>query len=228
MAVPPLNTLRNPAASFDASSSPLKARGLQSLTPRIVRYLEKLDLQHVSKFDFLLFRDPTEQFSSSGGLDVAKFAVTNLVGLPLDMLVAKIYVSKISFAPTKVEYERVNGDYYPKEVVYPDSVQLTFIEDEKGLVARYLADWMDDIAFPTSAFDARQGHTFRDNQDFAKRTGILLLANKQGNIPTFPRITFFGLCPKGPDNIEVDMSKGDNLTYTVDFACRDVRISRFI
>lgn len=206
----------------------IKPKGLASLNVKVGELLSNIDLQQKSRFDFLLFRTPFT--SLPGGIDSVISSAASVAGLSADLAVAKIFVQSITFpAGMKVEFERINGDVYTKDLIYPESVNIKFLDDERGLVMRYLQDWFNDIMIPSSTTDTKQGYVFRDNQENARRTAILLLGNMKGKFPPkYPRITFYGLIPKEIQDITIGQEEKDNLTYDVSFMVREVRITRFI
>ena len=203
---------------------PLEPQGIQKFNPKIRDILQGMDLQQKSRFDFLLFRNPFDSVTGLSNL------TGNLLGAGVDIAASKIYVQSITIPTVKIMYDRINGDVYTKDIEYPESIQIKFIEDERGFVMRYLQNWFRQIMVPASASNTKRGYVFKDNQEAARRTGILLLANSRGKFPTvgYPRITFFGLCPKDIGDITVSHDEKDNLTYDVNFSVRDVRISQLI
>lgn len=207
----------------------LKPKGLQALNPKIVAQLQKLNLQQKSRFDFLLFRTPLSESTNSSSASLLANSALDIAGLGLDLVVAKVFVQKITVPTMKFQYERINGETYTKDLEYPELVQITFIDDERGLVMRYLQDWFNDVAVPASNFSTKKGYIFRDNQEKARRTGILMLQNTRGKLPpTYPRITYYGLVPKDIGDITIGQDEKDHLTYEVNFSVREVRISRFV
>lgn len=199
-------------------------QGLQKLTPRIRKTLGNTNLQQKAKFDFLIFRTPGDS-TTGGALDT----IVDVIGAGEDLYVAKTYVQSITFGNNKASMERINGDVYTKDIEYSDSVMITFLDDENGIVMRYLQDWFNDIMIPASTTSARKGYIFRDNQEKARRTGMLLMANRRGKFPPrYPRTTFYGMVPKAIQDITVGQDEQGILTYNVDFSVREVRTTRFI
>lgn len=205
-----------------------KPQGLQALNQKIVRYLEKTNLQLKNHFDFLLFRTPFNQQSTSTLQTLGN--VASIAGLGEDLLIGKIYVAGITFKPViAFTPERINGDVYVKDIEYQDGVSIKFIDDEKGLVMRYLQDWYNDIGFPTSVTGTKKGWTFRDNQENARRTGILYLASGAGKFPPlYPRITMYGLFPMNFGDITISHDEKDNIIYDITFSVREIRTTRLL
>lgn len=201
-------------------------KGLSQFNKKIIAYIQKASLQQKNKWDFLLFRNPlTPNVSSNGILG----AVQGVAGVAVDALISKTFVQSIQFhAGVKFTTERAGGDFYVKDIEYPESVSITFIDVEEGYVMRYLQDWMNDVAEPADLMDSKQGYIFRDSQEYAKRTGILLLNTSQEKSLKYPRIMFYGLVPRSLGDITVEQGEGGHLLYTVDFAVREVRIPRLL
>lgn len=211
--------------------NPIIPQGTQKLNAQVFKYLTTLDLQGTSKFDFLVFRtpfgSPVTQASSSAiqGLQGA----ASIVGVGMDIMVAKAYVTDISFGMNKWQLKRVNGDQFVEDIEYVDTINVKYIDDQRGLVMRYLQSWNQDIAVPASVMNTKKGYIFRDNQEGARRTGMLLLANSRGKFPpTYPRITFYGMFPRAIEDITVAYDRKENLTYDVQFAVRDIRVTTTI
>jgi len=126
------------AALISSGFRPNVAQGFQSLTPRIFKYLSNLDVQHKNRFDFLLFRNPINNEAATnlggGGSGFGTIAsgmggaALGLAGLGIDLVMGKVYVESISFPHLKIVGERVNGDVYTKDLEYPETVNITFIE----------------------------------------------------------------------------------------------------
>lgn len=199
-------------------------KGLQALTPKIAKTILDMNLQQKSRFDFILSRTPGDNETPFG-----IGTVGSILGLGTDLYVGKVFVQKITYSQNKLVTDKVNGDEYVKDIEYPTGVTINFLEDEFGSCMRYLQDWLNDIYFPASVASTKRGYIFRDNQEGARRTGLLLMANLRGKFPpTFPRVTFYGLFPKDLGQITIGQDEKDNLTYDVEFSVREIRTARVI
>lgn len=147
-----------------------------SIAKKAVDFLQKIDPQFKNHFIFVVTRNP---FQSTSILST----IGSTLGAPVDLAVNFFYVRSVTF-PNSVafEYDKVNTDAYVKSLKIADNVRLTFMEDEKGTVKRYLKEWEKKVAFPSTdnllgsgPFGERKGYIFADNQAAAKRTGILLM-----------------------------------------------------
>lgn len=206
----------------------IQPQGLQALNPKIVNFLQKTNLQLKNRWDFILFRTPFNQQATSSLNQITN--ITDIAGIGSDLAVAKVYVQSIMFNPVlKFIPERINGDVYVRDLEYQESVNIKFLDDERGLVMRYLQDWYNDIAFPSSVTSTKEGWIFRDGQERARRTGILLLQGGAGKFPgTYPRITMYGLFPMNFSDITISQDEKENLIYDVNFSVREVRTSRLL
>lgn len=142
-----------------------------------------------------------------------KFFVSDV----LSSTVTLLYLRSITFPVSNdFEYQAVNGHKHVKGVMYPETVAMTFIEDEKGTVLRYLNDWITTIADRSVLF--RTSLIFNDNQEEAKKTGNVLLQTANGEISPQPVIHLEGLSPKKIDDITVSHDEDGILLYTTNFS----------
>ena len=208
-----------------APDKKIKPEGLQSFNKNIVKTLLNMDLQQKSRFDFILSRTPLDEVTAPN-----LGSIGGIIGMGIDMYIGKVYVQKLTFKPTNdLVTDRVNGDEFVKDIEYPTGITLNFLDDEKGTCMRYLMDWFNDIYFPTSVTSTKKGYIFRDNQEGARRTGLLMMAGIRGKFPwTFPRITFYGMFPKSISDITVAQDEKDHMTYDVTFSVREVRTARIL
>lgn len=214
-----------------------------------------LDLQYNCKYEFLITRNPLDSIESKSTLSSIVNVGANALGSVVDILVTRLYIDNIDFpGGISFEYERVNGNNYVKGVSYPDEVTMTFLEDEKGTVRRYLTEWIGSVAVPSvsnlgalaSAVDAtgisvagnanvKEGtYTFKDNQEQAKRTGLLLMKNaSESDFPLpgfdkYPRIMFYGLVIKANPTYSIGHEKTDHMAYNVLFSIDEIKIPLLI
>lgn len=147
-----------------------------SIAKKAVDFIQKMDPQMKNHFIFIVTRSPWQSTTVLG-------AIGSTIGAPIDIAVNFFYVRSVTF-PNSVsfEYDKVNTDAYVKALKIADNVRVTFMEDEKGTVKRYLKEWEKKVAFPSTdnllgsgPFGERKGYIFNDNQAAAKRTGILLM-----------------------------------------------------
>lgn len=208
-----------------------------------VEKLAKLDLQQKNKFKVIMFPS-YDSFFSAGGRGVP----TAIVGAALALKgneVTSLYLQSITLpASFTIEYEEVSK--VPKGLVKPEQVTMTFLEDEKATVWRYLQTWRKTIAyvaplkgegkFPGAGvgataintfLSAESEYVFADNQLASERIAILLPGKASDSTLTygtakFPRIMMYGLKFKGIEDITFSNEEGGNLTYSVSFSVREV------
>jgi hypothetical protein len=217
---------------------PLVPQGIQKYNQQAFKYLLKMNVQPRSKFDFLIFRSPGSASASFSALS----AGMDIVGMGVDIVMAKIHVTDLTFGPNKLSIKRINGDQYVEDIEYTDTITAKFIEEERGLVMRYLMDWFGDIYVPSTTggtntgtllnsivVNTKRGYVFKDNQEAARRTGMLLMANGRGKFPGYyPRITFYGMIPKAIEDISIGQDNKEHMTYDVSFSVRDIRVTSTI
>lgn len=210
-----------------------------------VEKLAKLDLQQKNKFKVIMFPS-ADSFFGSGGIGAG--TVSALAGSALALagnVVTSLYLQSITLpASFTIEYEEISK--VPKGLVKPEQVTMTFLEDEKGTVWRYLQTWRKTIAYvaplkgagnyPTfgaaasainTFLSAESEYVFADNQLASERIAILLPGKASDSTLTygtakFPRIMMYGLKFKGIEDITFSNEEGGNLTYSVSFSVREV------
>jgi len=73
--------------------------------------------------------------------------------------------------------------------------------------------------------EAKAGsYVFKDNQEAAKRTGMLLMYPKDGSFPLYPRIMFYGLSIMSIGDYTVDQKDEAPLMYDVEFSVDEIKI----
>ncbi len=210
----------------------------------IVDELVDMDLQNKNKFSFLVSRklktNNTERMKKSA------------IGVGMDILINRLYIESIEINNNTFTSERIDDNQFIKAIEYADEISIEFLEDEKGLVRRYLSEWEDCICYPAKQFGngigisdvaglidtekntfekidiEKTGYIFRDDQEYAKRTGMLLLQKANGGIPLYPRVMFYGMVIKNVGSFTIGHTETGNLTYTVSFAVDDVKIPLLI
>lgn len=193
-----------------------------------VQFLAELDLQQTAKFSFLLTRP----------LNIRKLlpAIRSVGGNIADVLVTQMYLTSIDVPGRTYEWSLGLDEKYVSAIAYPEAVTLEFLEDEKGLVRRYLSEWESSIAYvkpPQLGFGIAKvfgtqsyGRTllFRDDQQSAKRNGTLILKSARGGFSLSPRIQFNGLAFQTVQTYKIGDSEAGNLRYQVTCSVDDISI----
>lgn len=199
-----------------------------SVDKQNIKKLANLDLQQKNRFKLLMIPSK-EGFktinSGSGALGAALALAGNLV--------TTLYCQSVEF-PSSISLEYDEVGKFVKSIMRPEEVKITFIEDEKGTVWRYLQTWRKSIAYvappkssglsaPTDVlFSSKAEYVLADNQIAGERIGILLLGNIKNSGYKFPRIMFYGLKFKGLDNITIGYTEENNLTYSLNLSVNEV------
>jgi hypothetical protein len=208
-------------------------KGLSQYNKKVIQYLSDNNLQQSNKWDFLVFRNPfsvgAPSIGEPGFTKTATSLFSGVTGLVTDALVTKVFVTGVNFhAGIKFQSERASGDFFVKDLDYPETCTVSFLDTEEGYAMRYLQDWINDVAEPADLLNTKKGYIFKDAQEYAKRTGILLLGTSDGKSLKYPRIMFYGMVPTSIGDISVSQDEGGNLKYTATFAIREIRIPRLI
>jgi len=198
------------------------------LDRQTIKKLVMMELQQKNKLKF--FITPTKEGLTSGSLGAG------LAGGALALagnLITTTYIIDITF-PASLSIEYDDNTLRPKSLVKGGEVVITFLEDEKGTVWRYLQTWRKTIAYvsppkggivsgPTSVlFSSNVEYVFADNQEASERIGILILSTAKKTGYKFPRIMFYGLKFKGIEDITLGYTQSGNLTYSLKCSVREV------
>jgi hypothetical protein len=237
-------------------------------------YLINLDLQAQCKFELFLVRNPINQGAlgantndTVGKINAAVNVATSIVGVAADLFVMKFHIQEITVPnEIKIEYERINGNKYAKNVMYPETINLKILADDAGLVRRYITQWKNEIMVPagtrgvlggvagavagavggaaggvitglssslnSGGFPGEEGtYVFKDNQEAAKRTGMLLLKpinESAGLISRYPRIMMHGVVYQEMDDYNLKQDSSDPLMYNLTCSVDEVKIPNLL
>jgi hypothetical protein len=175
------------------------------LTEGTAQLLSTMNLQHKNQFEILFTPD-----SSGEGLSKLKAIGYSL----LDSVITKLYIQTIEATFVSFTYERADNKQYLKDVEYPESVKMTFLEDEIGTVRQYMNKWSNSIA----TIDDNGMFVFEDDQTANKRNAILTPLMKDG-LPSGAWVQFKGLKYMSMETIPFDQSSPENMIIDVTFAC---------
>lgn len=162
--------------------------------------------------------------------------VSSLLGTGLALggnVVTTLYMKSIEFEGSlKIEYDDFTKR--PKMIERPGDITISFLEDERGTVWRYLQTWRKSIAYVTppkgnflssslqTMFSSEVEYVFADNQEASERIGILILQSGIKMGYKFPRIMFYGMKLKEISNLSLGYDENENLTYSVSFSVREI------
>lgn len=202
------------------------------LTVQNIQKLVNMDLQLKNKLKFMLI--PTKE-----GVQTIQQGVSAGLSLITENLVTTLYIQSITF-PVGPNLEYDENTRRIKSLTTPDTVSMTFLEDEKGTVWKFIQGWRKSIVYvappageflsaatATSIFfSSGTEYVFANNQESSERIGILLLGSgngkKKAGITGFPRIMLYGLKYKSMEEITVGYTETGNLTYTLNCSVREI------
>lgn len=211
------------------------------------QFFEK-EWQAKNRWEFILLPSSLSIGPSlvSSAVNLAQTSIAGVGGLE----VTKLHLREITFPPNVgFEYERLHQQIYVSKVLPPDTITMRLLEDENGTVIRYLRGWssqiyvepdalslegtasraMDSVMNAFGSDSLSTGYVLRDNQVAAKRIGIILLSQKDGNdIPNYPRIILYGLMLQSVDPITLDHQTGEPLEYNITCAIERVFIPQTV
>jgi len=185
--------------------------GLQNIAVR--KGIEALSLQHMNIFDLLIYPAVTDPTSLA--------AITTTA---LDSIVAKFFIQNISVGLPSLNYEVINETKHIRGITHPESITLTFIEDELGTVRTYLQNWLDDIITVNKDVDSEVGNSqwrFKDDQLASEKNAVLIPLLKSG-LPSPVWIQIMGMKYKSINDMNHDQSNGDPMKIEATFKVNKV------
>jgi len=144
----------------------------------------------------------------------------------LDTIIMRYSLYSINDLPlTGFDYQRYGGMNYIKDMLYTDTFNCTFIENNLGGVKEYFRKWQEEIAVYTPALGPlKRDYLFKDNQDASKRTGIIIPLQSD-MMPSIGWIKIDGMKFKNLTGISYDHASGENELLTAEFICDSIRLS---
>jgi hypothetical protein len=175
------------------------------LTTGTTNILTYADLQHKNQFEIVFTPDLS-------GETLSKLKATGYA--TLDSIITKLYVQTIEAVFVAYTYERVDNKQYIKDVEYPESIKMTFLETDLGAVRTYMNSWSNSIA----TIDDNGAFIFENDQIANKRNAILTPLMRNG-LPSGAWVQFKGLKYMSMEPITFDQSAPENMIIDVTFAC---------
>ena len=197
------------------------------------------DLQLKNKYEFVITKKPEisvpERANTAGVISAVANTAASVAGTAASILITNLYCQSIEVNFPVVGTEKAADNNYASSIQYPESITVTFLEDEQGTVMRYLQQWHSDIQLIQTESpalfsnlgkdtDTAYGRVFRDNQEKAKRNGMLLLQKASREFSLYPRIMILGMMLKNIEPFTISDSESGNLTLTTVFSVADVRV----
>lgn len=198
----------------------------KNLNKKNIRKLSELDLQQKNRWKFFIF--PSQE----------AFQSANPAGLALGLsgsLVTLLYLIDIDFAGSATfNYESSGAAFFLKGITHPEEITMTFLEDEKATVWKYMNIWRKSIAYvepwkgkigvsANTFISSDVSYVFADNQRASERIGMLLFGDGEDKtFSKFPRIMFYGLKFKAIGDMQASNSEGGNMKLTVQMSVREI------
>lgn len=172
------------------------------------RLLELLDPQQKNLFEMLIFP------SNIGISDPLQFLSANL-----DAIVSKLYIQTMQIPFASLEYARADKFQYVTNIIPPDEVTFTLIENEAGIVRTYIDTWVNEIYTEPilSSFTNTTSWEFKANQAGSEKNALIILQTGQG-VPSMGVIKMEGLKFKNIGGITIGHSEGDPLL--IELTCK--------
>lgn len=197
----------------------------KNLNQKNIKKLSELDLQQKNRWKFFIF--PSQEAFQSG----------SPAGLSLGLagnLVTTLYLIDIEFPGSlSFIYEAMGASFHLKGMNHPEEITMTFLDDEKATVWRYMNIWRKSIAYvepwqgkgsvANTVVNSDINYVFADNQRASERIGMLLYGDAEDKkFSKFPRIMFYGLKFKAIGDMQASNTEGGNLKLTVQMSVREI------
>jgi len=182
--------------------------------------LEVFNPQNKNIFEMILTPETIE------GVD-KKVSISQIAHVAVDPLITKVCLQSIDIPMMSFETERVGNAQMISDVIYPEEVTLTFIENELSTVRMWLANWLKQIVYvsndpsygmieglSSTPLSNTPGWTFYENQNFAKKKAIIIPLMTTG-LPSLVWYELRGLRIKSIENITFDQKESDPMYITV-------------
>ena len=173
------------------------------LTKGTAEVLTYMEFQHKNQFELFLY---------PYSWDISSALFTAIADV-----ITKLYVQTVEVTFSTYAYERADNIQYIKDVEYPESVKITFLEDELGSVRNFMDYWMTSVA----TIDDYGKFVFNDNQDSSKKKAMLIPLMKSG-LPSGAWIQMMGLKIQSVGPITFDQASPEQMIIECDFVCDHV------
>lgn len=143
--------------------------------------------------------------------------ITSAFNQPAETAITSFNLQSINVPQIGFEYERRQEKRFIKDIVHPDNVVMTFIEEERGFVKAFIAGWIKDIV--TRLPDG--SYVFMDNQQQSKKDAIITLKGGLGAPSALQLggwIKLEGLKFESVDEQSLEQSAGDAQMFSVTFS----------
>lgn len=224
-------TIAETVSSFTETGSLLDAS--------VRAFYEEMENQLINQFQVIIV--PNANVIKN--LLVDPFSVLSLITLAENANIGKFYIQNISTPMLTYEYTRVSNKQYVTDVIYPDEISMTFLENDLSTVQRYLSHWQDEI-YQTNSIDilgavkvARgliQGllgsidadsalqQKFKSDPGLAKKDAYVIPLKKDGS-SALVWFVLEGLSFKSASPIEWAQDSGDPLKIEATFSVDNTR-----
>jgi hypothetical protein len=204
--------LRQP---LDTALSALKAStGLVNRGQINLMYL--FEPQFRNNFEVTFVPRFTAQSSRTTSLNPLD-AIQSSSNLPAENSITTFNLQTASIPQIGFEYERRQEQRFVKDIIHPDNVIMSFIEEERGLVKKWIESMMQEIVIR----DPRGGFVFQDKQENSKRDAIIKVKGGLGaNSPLQPAgwIKLEGLKYESVDEQSFEQGSGDAQIFSITFS----------
>ena len=188
--------------------------------------LEVFNPQNMNLFEMILI---PEIYSTPGSSP----SIGQLAHAGVDTLISTVCIQTIEVPFMSFETERVGNMSIISDVIYPEEITITYIENELGVVRDYLTNWQEQIMTldknalgnfaPLGGTETETGWIFEDNQEFAKKKAIIIPQMTTG-LPSTAWVEIRGLRLKAMEPWTFDQKESEPMHISVTCSCDNIWI----
>jgi hypothetical protein len=137
--------------------------------------------------------------------------------LPAETAITTFNLQTATIPQISFEYERRQEKRFIKDIIHPDNVIMSFIEEERGDVKAFIAALVKEIVIRNDKGE----FIFQDNQEAAKRDAIIKVKSGIGANSIFQPagwIKLEGLKYESTDEQSFEQGSGDAMILSVTFS----------
>lgn len=112
----------------------------ETVEPPLKNQFDVIITPHENVFQNLL-SDPASALNFVQPLD----AINPIKTIVQNEEISKFHVNKINVPLPSFEYVAIGNKKYVSDIIYPEEVSMSFIEDKKCSVSTYLSNWVDEV-----------------------------------------------------------------------------------
>lgn len=177
--------------------------------------LHNTGFQHKCLFECIIYPEKPQL----SGLSMQ--SVKNIANIGKDLQIVRTFLYSINdIQLVNFDFERAGGFNFIKEINYAETITMTFLETQLGVVKNYLRTWMEQIAYYEPTL---REYYLNDNQIQSEKT-CLIIPQQKDYLPSLIWIKIDGMKIKNISGIDYSHEDGDIEKISVDFKVDNIRL----